>query len=79
MTLATKLLGHPYLVCGECVEGALTLPDKRKMLPPAGSYPIKIKQDSKLSDGVANIADSVICIATKDTIIANSQVQVLFG
>jgi riboflavin kinase/FMN adenylyltransferase len=79
MNLAAKLLGHPYLVCGECVEGALTLPDKRKMLPPAGSYPIKIKQGSKLTNGVANIADSVICIATKDPIDEDAQMQVMFG
>ena len=79
MNLAAKLLGHPYLVCGECVEGALTLPDKRNMLPPAGSYPIKIKQGSKLTNGVANIADSVICIATKDPIDEDAQMQVMFG
>ena len=79
MNLASKLLGHPYLVCGVYVEGVLTLPDKRKLLPSAGSYPIKIKQGSKQADGVANIADSVICIATKDPICGGEPMQVMFG
>lgn len=79
MNLASKLLGHPYLVCGVYVEGVLTLPDKRKLLPSAGSYPIKIKQGTKQTYGVANIADSVICIATKDPICEGEPMQVMFG
>ena len=77
--LAARLLGHPYVVCGEWQNGTVVLPDMRKLLPPRGIYPIKINQGTTVTEGVANIAYSVICIVTKGSVADGESVQVMFG
>ena len=42
MARAARLLSHPYLVIGTAAAGRIRTDDPLKLLPPAGSYQVRI-------------------------------------
>jgi len=36
------MLSHPYIVCGESVDGRVTIDSRYKLLPPVGIYPVRV-------------------------------------
>ena len=42
MACAARLLSHPYLVIGTAAAGRIRTDDPLKLLPPAGSYQVRI-------------------------------------